>query len=308
MKKLVYGFGAGVLLLATVSPAAAFPSRGMPDKERLAEPLPTEHPKRTWEFMKTFTIPYVDIDYNNCSAANEQFRDYVRVYRARAQDLLSGKVDDRKLRADRPLFVRGVKRTSRKIRNLRADIDQLGTRTVYVSEANKEREFCLGMTALYNLFAIKEGLLVIRRLYPDMTEIEPVMEELEAVLAEVGSEEDIRSAMDRNFAETLEKVRMKPAKGSSPARKKMYRDYLARVHPDRQFIKVHLMGDGWNVYSHWLTGRPVYRTTGAWIANRKANGKCYIMTATFRQAASGGSYSGGEFRRTSEIEILCKNI
>jgi hypothetical protein len=289
------------------SSVAAFPSRGPQTIEDLQKPLPADATKRTYEFMKSFGVPSYEVDYQRCDAAAEEFRQYVLAYNDRLDRFLAGPTEPRKLKADSTLFKRGLKRMDRRIKNHLRRYDGIGAGPAYSASTAFEEKVCTGKTALYNLLAMREAVVAVRRIYPEMAEVAPVLQSINEAIAKIGDEEQIKKHIRSNLAAALEDVRMQPARASNPAWESKLRQRFSAQFPDRTFIKLNLMGN-WNVKRHWLTNRPQYRRLGSWIANQSPDGTCYVTTYAWRQTASGGGYGGDRFERNGEIQILCKNI
>lgn len=304
--KIIIASAIGVMTLVS-SAAVAFPSRGPKTIEQLQAPLPADATKRTYEFMKHFDVPSYELDYERCDAASEEFRQYVLAYNDRLDRFLAGPTEPRKLRADRPLYKRGFRQVDRYVANHLRRYEGIGAGPAYSANVAFEEKVCTGKTALYNILALREAVVAIGRIYPDMDEVAPALETIDTAIDQIGSEDDIRAHIEGNLAEALEAVRMKPARLSNASWEATMRQRFTSQFSDRTFIKQHLMGD-WNIKRHWLTGRPLYRRLGSWIANSAPDGKCYVTSYGWRQTFNGASYSGDRFERTSEVQILCKNI
>lgn len=288
-------------------PAGALPARGPQSIEQLQQPLPADATKRTFEFMKHFGVPSYEVDYQRCDAAAEEFRGYVRAYNDRLDRFLAGPTEPRKLSADRPRFARGLRRMDRQIANHIRRFEGIGAGPAYSTNVAFEEKVCTGKTALYNLLAMREAVVAVGRIYPDMEEVAPTLQQIDAALETIGDEDDIRAHIEGNMAAALAEVRMQPARISNASWESAMRSAFAAQNPGRSYIKQHLMG-GWNVKRHWLTDRPLHRRLGSWVANRASDGRCYITTMSWRQAYAGGGYDRGRFEKTGEIQILCENI
>ena len=304
--RILTALGAG-LCLTVSSQAGAFPKRGPKTIEDLQQPLPADAMKRTYEFMKHFDVPSYEVDYERCDAAAEEFRQYVIAYNDRLDRFLAGPTEPRKLKADRVLFKRGFRKVDREVANHMRQFEGIGAGPAYSTNVSFEEKVCTGKTSLYNLLALREAIVAIGRIYPDMEEVQPALATIDAAVDKIGDEDKIREHIEGNMAAALEAVRMQPARASNAAWEGRLKRQFSAKYPDRTFIKQHLMGN-WVVKRHWLSGRPLYRRLSSWIANKKPDGKCYIMTFAWRQTPSGGGYSGDKFERTGEVQILCKNL
>ena len=307
MKNRVLSIVGVLTALTQTSPVMAFPARGPQNIADLQEPLPSDATKRTYEFMKTFGVPSYEVDYQRCDEAADEFRLYVVAYNDRLDRFLAGATEPRKLKADRTLFKRGFRRLDRRIANHMRRYDEIGAGPAYSSNTAFEEKVCTGKTAFYNLLAMREAVVAIGRIYPDMEEVAPALQSLDAAIAKIGDEEQIKRHIRSNLAAALEDVRMQPARTSNAEWEANLRQRFSRQFPDRSVIKLHLMGN-WNVKRHWLTNRPIYRRLGSWIANKGPDGTCYVTTYAWRQTASAGGFNGDRFERNGEIQILCKNI
>lgn len=303
--------GAAILTLDPIGSAAnAFPSRGNVTIEELQAPLPADAMKRTYDFMKRFDVPsvYESVDVNNCDESADSFRQYVIAYNDRLDRFLAGPTEPKKLKADRPLFQRGFRTLDSRIARSASSIENSGRGQAHVAEVSVEDKLCVARINRYNLLALREAVNAIGRIYPDMAEVAPALTKIDAAIAKVGDEDEMRAKIEANLIAALAEVRMPAASSQNPAWEASFKSWFNRNHPDRTYIKQHLARANWEVTRHWLSGAPIKRATGTRIASKKSNGKCYILSVIWRQDYNGSSYGGDQFFPAGEVEILCQNL
>ncbi|MFM5930582.1 MAG: hypothetical protein ACKOPQ_06710 [Novosphingobium sp.] len=265
--------------------------------------------KRTWDFTKRFGIPHYasPVDCTDEAATYERFRSE---FVSRVNAFLAGPSDSRKLTLERKNYVRQVLGTERDIATYLAVFDATGKRGPDGYVPSAAQDLCRARSQRFAVLAIREGLVAMRRVYPDMAEVGPALAQADAALARMGNDASVQRQVGANRAGSLAGVRMKPAVSRNPEWERGLRDGFARLVPGETILKLNLYSSGWYVHKNEATSVPEYRQIGAWVATRRGDGTCWINGIDLWQTYTGGGrFDGGEYKLGQPPQqILCENL
>jgi hypothetical protein len=306
---------AAILALAATSIADAQEGRrnnrqsgGTSTAQTANAPLSDNPVKRTWDFTKRFGIAKYSGGVG-CETSSAEFDQFIAGYNAGVNAFLSGPSDPKKLNLERKNYIKQVLGAERDISAYVATYEETGKRSPESFVPLLADDVCRAKAQQRSLISIREGLKAMGRVYPDMTEVAPILAKANAAIAKIGDDKSIQKYVSANRAATLASVRMKPALSSNPAWEKGLREGFARLVQGETILKLHLYSANWYVHKNELTSYPEYRQIGAWVATKRANGTCWINSIDLWQNYVGTGFDSGEYKLgQAPQQILCENV
>lgn len=285
----------------TAAPAAAGPAGA-------ANPANT---KRTWDFFKRLRMPRFTMPSGDCGAAAQAFGAELAAFRSYVDDGLAQPLEAKKVKSERAGALRQLASFEREADAFIADWEKTGQYSPEGSGGSLAGDLCTAQYQRQNLLALREMLTAMARIWPDLAEVQPVLQKVNAGLARMGDDKALERHVAANRRESLKLVRMKPALARNPAWEAEMRSAFAGLRPGETVLKINLYSTGWYVKRNEVTGVPEYRQYGAWVGSRRPDGTCRLYSLDAFQAYSGGGgFGASEYKLDSREgrEILCENI
>ena len=273
------------------------------------KPLPADAVKRTWDFTKTFTIPSFRAPLGDCGPGIAAFQQSLAAYTARVNEFLGGPTDPKKLGAERANYVRMVTGLDRDVATYEGTFETAGKRGPEAFIPPLINDICVARVQQQNLIGIQTALKAMKRVYPDMSEVDARLAKVDAAISRMGNDAAIAAHVNANRAGSIATVRMKPPLSTNPTWQGWFRDWFSRANPGVTILKVNLYSADWFVQKNALTSIPEHRQIGAWIAVKGTDGVCRIHTVDLFQNYAGGSFDSGRFTDNgAPQQILCENV
>lgn len=284
-------------------------SGGSANDVTVYKPLPADAVKRTWDFTKTFTAPSFRAPHGDCGPGIQAFQQSLAAFNARVDEFLAGPTDPKKLNAERAGYVRTVTGLDRDIATYEGEFANAGKRGPEAFIPPLINDVCVARVQQQNLMGIQAMLKAMKRVYPDMTEVDARLARVDAAISRMGSDTAITAHVTANRAGSLATVRMKPPLSTNPTWQAWFRDWFSKANPSVTILKINLYSADWFVQKNAATSIPEHRQIGAWIAAKGADGVCRIHTVDLFQNYVGGSFDSGRFvAGAAPQEILCENV
>jgi hypothetical protein len=273
------------------------------------KPLPGDAVKRTWDFTKTFGVPSFRAPHGDCGPGIAAFQQSLAAYGARVDEFLGGPTDPKKLKAERAGYVRMVTGLDRDIATYEGEFETAGKRGPEAFIPPLINDVCVARVQQQNLIGIQAMLKAMKRVYPDMSEVDARLAKVDAAILRIGSDANISTHVSANRAASVAMVRMKPPLSTNPTWQGWFRDWFAKANPGATIIKVNLYSADWFVQKNAVTSIPEHRQIGAWIAAKGGDGVCRIHTVDLFQNYVGGAFQASRFTDNgAPQQILCENI
>lgn len=264
--------------------------------------------KRTWDFTKRFGIINLG-GRGGCGAEAEQAKASIDTANRLLADFLSGPGDPKKLGLERRNYLAQVTGADRSISSYLEAFQNAGKRGPDGYVPSAEQDVCMAKGQRMSMLAIRDGLAGIARIYPDMSEIAPVLTRAQAALRSMGDDAAVAALVNRNRGGSLATVRLKPALSGNPEWIAGFRNAFPSLVQGQTILKVHPYSANWYVHKNEITSYPEYRQIGAWVAARKSDGTCWIHSIDLWQTYTGGGFGRGEYKLGSAPQqVLCENI
>lgn len=309
MRKVIWKstVAASLLIMTIAVPAQASHADGHTSGK--ADSLPAENlVKRTWHFTKRYGIINLG-GRGGCGVEAEEALARIEEANRLLADFLAGPGDPKKLNLERKRYLAQVIGAQRSIETYLATFNAVGQRSPDGYVPSVDQDICIAKGQRVSILALRDGLVGMGKVYPDMTEVGPVLAQAQMALNAMGDDKSIAAMVLRNREGSLESVRLKPALSSNPDWIEGFRSAFASLIPGEVIVKVHPYSSDWYVHKNAATSYPEYRQIGAWIAARRPDGTCWIHSIDLWQNYTGKGFDRGEYKRGDPPQqILCENI
>ena len=269
----------------------------------------TESPvKRTWDFTKRWGIINLG-GRGGCGADAEEAQTRIDIANRTLNDFLAGPVDAKKMGLERKKYLAQALGAERSIDVYLGNFQNAGKRSPDVWVPPLEQDICMAKGQKISMVALHDGLAGIAELYPDMTEVAPILARAKAALKAMGDDRAIAAMVRANRDGTLAAVRLKPALSANPEWIAGFRAGFAGLVPGETILKVHPYSADWYVHRNALTSYPEYRQIGAWVAARRDDGTCWIHSIDLWQNFTGNGFDAGTYKPGGPPQqVLCENL
>jgi hypothetical protein len=297
------------LYLGVAAPAALLLASGAAAQDERTAPSPAENPvKRTWDFTKRWGLINLG-GRGGCGADAEDAQTRIDIANRMLTDFLAGPVDAKKMALERKKYLAQALGAERSITAYLENFQNAGKRSPDVWVPPIEQDSCMAKGQKISMIALYDGLAGIAELYPDMTEVPPILARAKAALKAMGDDGAIAAMVRANRDGALASVRLKPALSGNPEWIAGFRASFAALVPGETILKVHPYSADWYVHRNALTSYPEYRQIGAWVAARKADGTCWIHSIDLWQNFTGSGFDAGTYKPGgAPQQVLCENL
>lgn len=283
-------------------------SSGASNGSQTADSGPATQAASSRRYLQAFRIPLYTGSFESCEPQITEFEGQLAEFNRSAAEFMAQQNDVRTLTSYRPNLRREAIFTSARIDRNIAEYEKLGNRGPDYTARSLSSDLCGAKANYYTLLGIRDGLKAVAGIYPDLTEVSPLLTKTEAALAKIGGPDMIAAHVSGNRSTALAGVRLPPARGHNPALEKEFQAYFAEQFAERTYLKQNLMAPDWTVFVHKLTGIPERRSVGTRLVSKGKDGRCFIHEIYWTQDYTGGGYSDGRRVVMAEDEILCTNI
>ncbi len=264
--------------------------------------------KRTWDFTKRYGIINLG-GRGGCGADAQDAQANIDASNRLLSDFLSGPRDPKKLGLDRRKYLSQVIGAGRGIDNYLELFSSAGKRGPNGYVAPVEQDICMAKGQRMSVIALRDGLVGIGKIYPDMAEVGPMLARANAALKAMGDDKAIAAMVGGNRTGSLAAVRLKPALSSNARWIAGFRTAFPTLVQGETILKIHPYSANWYIHKNELTSYPEYRQIGAWVAARKLDSTCWIYSIDLWQNYNGGGYESGEYKVGGPPQqVLCENI
>ena len=264
--------------------------------------------KRTWDFTKRYGIINLG-GRGGCGAEADRAQADIEASNRLLSDFLSGPSDAKKLGLERKKYLAQVLGAERSIDNYTDAFNNAGQRGPAGYVPPIEQDICLAKGQRMSMLALREGLVGISKIYPDMNEVGPILGRAEAALKTMGDDRKIASLVAGNRSGSLAAVRLKPALSTNAEWISGFRAAFPSLVPGHTILKIHPYSANWYVHKNEVTSYPEYRQIGAWVAARKTDSTCWIYSVDLWQNYDGRGYESGQYKLGGPPQqILCENL
>lgn len=264
--------------------------------------------KRTWDFTKRYGIINLG-GRGGCGAEAEQAQTDINASNRLLSDFLAGPADAKKLGLERKKYLGQVLGAERSIDSYLEAFNNAGQRGPAGYVPPIEQDICLAKGQRMSIVALRDSLAGIAKIYPDMTEVAPILGRAEAALKTMGDDRKIAALVASNRGASLAAVRLKPALSTNAEWISGFRAAFPTLVPGQTILKIHPYSAAWYVHKNEMTSYPEYRQIGAWIAARKTDNSCWIYSVDLWQNYDGRGYERGQYKLGGPPQqILCENL
>jgi len=284
------------------------PSSSTPAGSQTAQSGSAEQAASTRRYLQAFRIPLYTGSSESCEPQIAEFEEELAEFNRSAAQFMSQQNDARTLASYRSNLRREAMFTSARIDRNIAEYEKAGNRGPDYTALSLGSDLCRAKANYYSLLGIRDGLRAVAGIYPDLSEVTPLLTKTESALARIGGPKMIEAHIGRNRSTALAGVRLPPARGHNAALEGDFQAYFASQFPERTFLKQNLMAPDWTVFVNKLTGIPERRSIGTRLVGKSKDGRCFIHEIFWTQDYAGGRYSGDRRVIMGEDEILCSNV
>lgn len=264
--------------------------------------------KRTWDFTKRYGIINLG-GRGGCGAEAEQAQTDINASNRLLSDFLAGPTDAKKLGLERKKYLGQALGAERSIDSYLEAFNNAGQRGPAGYVPPIEQDICLAKGQRMSIVALRDSLAGIAKIYPDMTEVAPILGRAEAALKTMGDDRKIAALVASNRGASLAAVRLKPALSTNAEWISGFRAAFPTLVPGQTILKIHPYSAAWYVHKNEMTSYPEYRQIGAWIAARKTDNSCWIYSVDLWQNYDGRGYERGQYKLGGPPQqILCENL
>jgi hypothetical protein len=295
--------------LGLAAPAVLLLAAGAAAQDGRAAPASAENPvKRTWDFTKRWGLINLG-GRGGCGAEAEEAQTRIDIASRMLADFLAGPIDAKKLGLERKKYLGQVLGAERSIDAYLEGFQTAGKRSPDAWVPPIEQDICMARGQKISMVALYEGLAGIAELYPDMTEVAPVLARARTALRTMGDDAAIAAMVRANRDGALAAVRLKPALSNNPEWIAGFRSAFAALVPGETILKIHPYSADWYIHKNALTSYPEYRQIGAWVAARRPDGTCWIHSIDLWQTYIGSRFDSGTYKPGGPAQqVLCENI
>ncbi|WP_430443852.1 hypothetical protein [Sphingorhabdus contaminans] len=264
--------------------------------------------KRTWDFTKRFGIINLG-GRGGCGAEADQAQADIDASNRLLSEFLAGPTDPKKLGLERKKYLGQVLGAERSIDSYLEAFNNAGQRGPAGYVPPIEQDICLAKGQRMSIVALRDSLAGIAKIYPDMTEVGPILGRAESALKKMGDDQKIAALVASNRGESLAAVRLNPALSTNAEWISGFRAAFPALVPGQTILKIHPYSAAWYVHKNEITSYPEYRQIGAWVAARKSDNSCWIYSVDLWQNYDGGGYEHGQYKLGGPPQqILCENL
>jgi hypothetical protein len=303
----IWGLAATALMLGATGVGAQDDRASR--RDRPAAQANSDNPvKRTWDFTKRWGLINLG-GRGGCGAEAEEAQTRIDIASRMLADFLAGPVDAKKLGLERKKYLGQVLGAERSIDAYLEGFRTAGQRSPDSWVPPIEQDICMAKGQKISMVALYDGLAGIAELYPDMTEVAPVLARAKAALQTMGDDGAIAAMVRANRDGALAAVRLKPALSNNPDWIAGFRKAFAALVPGETILKVHPYSADWYIHRNALTSYPEYRQIGAWVAARRPDGTCWIHSIDLWQNYTGSGFDNGTYKPGgAPQQVLCENL
>jgi hypothetical protein len=269
---------------------------------------PAEQAATTRRYLQAFRIPLYTGSFDSCEPQIAEFEGQLAEFNRSAAQFMAQQHDARTMASYRPNLRREAMFTSARIDRNIAEYEKAGNRGPDYTALSLGSDLCRAKANYYTLLGIRDGLRAVAGIYPDLSEVTPLLTKTEAALAKIGGPKMIEAHIGGNRSAALAGVRLPPARGHNAALERDFQAYFTNQFPERTYLKQNLMAPDWTVFVNKLTGIPERRSIGTRLVGKSKDGRCFIHEIFWTQDYAGGRYAGDRRVIMAQDEILCSNI